>query len=76
MVHSMQTVHLFHVKISTISKWIELSLEPRHLEVPSGESEMIPKLMVRLAQTMHPSCTDTNTKSKQEEVGFHMTHVT
>jgi hypothetical protein len=31
--------------------------------------------MVRLAQTMHLSCTDTSTISKQKEVRFHMTHV-
>jgi len=32
--------------------------------------------MVRLAQTMHLSCTDTNTVSKWKEVRLHMTHVT
>ena len=54
----------------------ELRLEPRHLVVPSGASKMISEPMVRLAQTMHLSCTDTNTVSKQKEVRFHMTHVT
>jgi hypothetical protein len=34
MVCSMHTVHLSWVKISTISKWIKLLLEPRHLGVP------------------------------------------
>jgi len=38
----------------------ELPLEPRHLVVPSGASKTISKPMVRLAQTMHLSCTDTN----------------
>ena len=54
----------------------ELSLEPRHLGVPSGVSEMISEPMVRLAQTVHLSCTDTNTVSKEKEVRFCMTHVT
>ena len=31
--------------------------------------------MVRLAQTMHLSCTGTNTVSKQKEERFHMTHL-
>ena len=37
---------------------------------------MISKPMVRLAQTMHISCIDTNTVSKRKEVRLHMTHVT
>ena len=41
-----------------------------------GASKMISKPMVCLAQTMHLSCTDTNTISKEKEVRFHMTHVT
>ena len=56
-----------------ISKWGELSLEPCHLGVPSGASKAISKPMVRLAQTMHLSCTDTNTVTKWKEVRFHMT---
>jgi hypothetical protein len=32
--------------------------------------------MVCLAQTVHLSCTDNNTVSKQTEMRFHMTHVT
>jgi hypothetical protein len=39
----------------------ELPLEPRNLRVPSGASKIISKCMVHLAQTMHLSCTDTNT---------------
>ena len=54
----------------------ELPLEARHLVVPSSASKMIFEPMVRLAQTMHLSCTDTNTNSKDNEVRFHMTHVT
>ena len=52
------------------------STEPRHLVVPLGVSKTICKPMVHLAQTMHLSCTDTNTVSKWREVRFHMTHVT
>jgi hypothetical protein len=32
--------------------------------------------MVRLAQTVHLSCTDTNTVSKRTETRFQMTHIT
>jgi hypothetical protein len=53
MVRSMQTVHLSHVKISTIYKQSELSLVRRHLRVPSGASKIISKSMVCLAQTVH-----------------------
>ena len=76
MVRSTQIVQLSCVKISTISKWGELSLEPRHLGVPSGASKAISEPMVRLAQNVHLSCTDTYTVSKRKEVRFHMTHVT
>jgi hypothetical protein len=41
MVHSTEIVHLCWVKISTISKQTKLSLEPRHLGVPSGVSKII-----------------------------------
>ena len=54
----------------------ELSLEPRHLGVSSGASKMISELMVRLAQTVHLSCIDTNTVSKQIEMRLHMTQLT
>jgi hypothetical protein len=69
-------VHLSCVKISTISEWTELSLEPRHLGVPSGASKMISEPMVCLSKTVHLSCTDTDTVSKQKEVRFHMTNIT
>jgi hypothetical protein len=54
---------------------IELPLEPPHLGVPSGVAKMISKPMVRLAQTVHLSCTDINTVSKHTETRFHMAHV-
>jgi hypothetical protein len=39
----------------------EHPLEPRHLWVPSGASKRISEPKVRLAQTVHLSCIDTNT---------------
>jgi hypothetical protein len=50
--------------------------EPRHLGVPSSASKTIPEPMVRMAQTVHLYCTDTNTISKWTETRFDMTHVT
>jgi hypothetical protein len=54
----------------------ELPFEPRHLGVPSGASKKISEPMVRMAQTIHLSCTETNTISKRIEMRFYMTHVT
>jgi len=54
----------------------ELPHELRHLVVPSGASRTIPEPMVRLAQTVHLSCTDTSTVSKRTETRFDMNHVT
>ena len=51
----------------------EILHDPRHLGVPSGASKMISEPMVCLAQTVHLSCTDTSTVSKQKEVRFHIT---
>jgi hypothetical protein len=42
----------------------EHSLEPRHLGVPLGACKRISKPLLRLAQTMHLSCTNTNAVSK------------
>jgi hypothetical protein len=39
----------------------ELPLKPFHLGVPSGASKIIPEPLVHWAQTVHLSCTDTNT---------------
>jgi hypothetical protein len=55
---------------------IELPLEPCHLEVPSSASKTICEHELRFVQTMHLSCTDSNTISKRTEMRFHMTHVT
>jgi hypothetical protein len=54
----------------------ELPLEPRDLGVQSGASKTIYEPMVRLVQTVHLSCTDTNAVSKRTKTRFHMTHVT
>jgi len=43
----------------------ELPLDPRHVGVLSGGSNMISEPMVRSVQTEHLSCTDINTISKQ-----------
>ena len=54
----------------------ELPLGPHPLGVPSGASRMISEPMKHLAQTVHQSCTNTNTVFKQTETRFHVTHVT
>jgi hypothetical protein len=51
----------------------ELSLEHRHLRVPSGASKTITKPVIHLAQIVHLSYTNTNTISKQTETIFDMT---
>jgi hypothetical protein len=71
-----QTVHLSYVKISTVSIQTELSLEPRHLGVPSGACKMISKPIVRLTQTGYLSCVKINTISKSTETSFHLSLVT
>jgi hypothetical protein len=68
-------VHLSCVKINTLQmKQNGHPLVP--LGVPSGVSKMISVPMVHLAQTIHLSCTDTNTISKWSKLRFHMTHIT
>jgi hypothetical protein len=54
----------------------ELPLEPRYLGVPSTVSKMISTPMVCSVQTMHLSCTDTNTISKWTKTRFHTAHIT
>jgi hypothetical protein len=41
-----------------------------------GTSKTFSEQMVCSVQTMHLSCTDTNTISKQSKMRFHTTHVT
>jgi hypothetical protein len=71
-------VHQWCVKSSTISKTDRtvLTLEPCHLGVPSSASITISMPMVCSVQTVHLSCTDTNTISKWTKMRFHTTHVT
>jgi hypothetical protein len=76
MVRLTQIVDLSCIKISTISKWTKVSLEPHHLGVPSGAPKMIYEQLEHLAQIMHLFCIDSNTVYKEKEVRFHMTHVT
>jgi hypothetical protein len=66
------------IKISTISEkdQNELPFEPPHTMVPSSASKSISGPVVRLAQTMLLSCTDTNIISKWKEERFHKTYVT
>jgi hypothetical protein len=54
----------------------ELPFDLRHLGGPSGEDKKIPLPMVHLEQTMHLSCAEINTISKQTKASFHLTHVT
>ena len=54
----------------------KIPLEPRHLGVPSGASKMISELMVRLAQTVHISCTNTNTiQTDRNEIPLERRHL-
>jgi hypothetical protein len=52
-----------------------LPLVPRQLGVPLSAFKMISTPTVCSVQTMHLTCTDTNTVSKQTKTRFHMTHV-
>jgi hypothetical protein len=54
----------------------ELSLDARHLGVPSGVSKMISKPVVHSAQTVHLSCAEIEAISKLIETRFHLTYVT
>jgi hypothetical protein len=56
--------------------WNELPFKARHLVVPSGASKMIFEAMVYLVQTVHLSCTETNTVSKRTETSFYLSLIT
>jgi hypothetical protein len=72
-----KSCNYFFVKISAISNRLnELPHQPRQQEVLSDVYKMISEPMVRVAQTMHLSCTDTNTVSKRTEAIFYKTHIT
>jgi hypothetical protein len=53
-----------------------LPLEPHQLGVPSSASKTISMPMVRLVQTVHLFCTNTNAVSRRTKMRFHTTHVT
>jgi hypothetical protein len=54
----------------------ELPFDPRYLGGPSGVPKNISLPVVNSAQTMHQSCAEINTVSKQIETSFHLTHIT
>jgi hypothetical protein len=54
----------------------EFPLGPRHAGVPSVAPKTIFKAMVRLAKTVHLSCIEINTISKQIETIFHLIYDT
>jgi hypothetical protein len=54
----------------------EIPHDPRNLGVLSGVSKMIIRPMVRSAQAVHLSCSNSKARSKQTEMTFHMTQVT
>jgi hypothetical protein len=56
--------------------WIKHPLELCYLGVLSNVSKMISEPTVCLAQTVHLSCTDTNTISNWTKTRYHMTHDT
>jgi hypothetical protein len=48
----------------------EFLLDPRHVGLPSVVPKMIFEAMVRSVQTVHLSCVEINTISKQTEMIF------
>jgi hypothetical protein len=76
MVHSTQNRAVSCVKIRTISKLTELSLEPRHLRVPLGAPYRFLSKWYVWCKPCTDLATDANSISKEKEFRFHMTHVT
>jgi hypothetical protein len=56
--------------------WNKTPHDQGHIGDPSGASKLIYEPMTRSVQTVHLSCTDTNTVSKRTKMRFHLTHVT
>jgi hypothetical protein len=77
MVCLVQTVQLSCVKICTISKWIEtastLALSPRST-IGCIQNDLWAYDM--LVQTVHLTCTDSNTVFKRTQTSFHFSLVT
>jgi hypothetical protein len=53
----------------------EIPHGPLHLGLPTGESKMISKPMVRLTQTVHLSYVKINTISKQTKLSLEPCHL-
>ena len=54
----------------------KLPLETHHLGVPSGASKRLSEPMVRLAPTVHLSCTDTNSlQTERNEIPYDPVHL-
>jgi hypothetical protein len=53
-----------------------IPLDPHNVGVPSIALTMISEPMVRLDQTMHLSCIEVNTISKQTETILHLIYAT
>jgi hypothetical protein len=58
------------------TNWNELSLDPRHVGVPSGVPKTNSKPIARSTQTVHLSRVEINSISKQTKMSFHLTHIT
>jgi hypothetical protein len=54
----------------------DFPFDPRHVGVPSIALKMMSEPMVRSVQTMHLSCVETNTTSKQTKTIFHLIYAT
>jgi hypothetical protein len=78
MVRSVQTMDLACFKITTISKWTEMSFhfEHCHLVVPSGVSKMISEPMDLLAQPCTYLALTLTLSPTGTEMSFHLSLVT
>jgi hypothetical protein len=54
----------------------EFPLDPRHIRVPLAMPKIIYEPMVCSAQTVHLSCIEINSISKQTETIFHLSYAT
>ena len=73
MVCSKQIVHLYCIKIRTISKQTKVRFHDTcHLGVPSGASKLISEHMVRSMQTMQLPCIRISNICKLTKPSFHL----
>jgi hypothetical protein len=54
----------------------EVPLDSRHLRILLGAPKMIFEPVARSAQTVHLYCIEINSISEENEMSFHLTHVT